>query len=221
MQIFDHVRIRRFGFLILFLQDRRSGAGIAGEKQQQVVLQVVPGFLGNFQRPGLHLAAGQKIETRQPPVRGDILILLADGLLEPVHLHFARLRGQFGRMHQVPLVGVQRLEQGSGEAARRPQARAGGNVRHRGQFQRLPAQSHQGEGFADDRVLQLGRLRHPFQLGILDDEVRHEGLMQGDINIFINGGGNEKAAVPLVVRRQVGAPAAQGDAQRRSGDDHK
>ena len=54
----------------------------------------------------------------------------------------------------------------------------------------------------------------------LRKDARHESMMHQDVDVFVDGRGDEEAAVLLVVRRQVGSPAAEGDAQRASGHDH-
>ena len=50
-------------------------------------------------------------------------------------------------------------------------------------------------------------------LRILDDQLAHERLVHGDVDVLVDGGGDEEAAVLAVVRRQVGAAAAEADAQ--------
>jgi hypothetical protein len=44
--------------------------------------------------------------------------------------------------------------------------------------------------------------------------------VEGDIDVFVNGGGNEEAAEGFIIRGQVGAATAKGDAQRGTGDNH-
>ena len=58
-------------------------------------------------------------------------------------------------MNQVLLAGVQRLEQGGREAARRAQAGAGGDVRHAGDLQVRHVDIQQPQRLADDGVLDL------------------------------------------------------------------
>ena len=71
----------------------------------------------DLQRRRFDLAVGEKLETGQPAIRGDVLVLLSDRLAEAVDLDLAGLLGQLARMHEVPAIGVQRLEQRGGEAA--------------------------------------------------------------------------------------------------------
>src|SRR5579883_440718 len=66
----------------------------------------------------------------------------------------------------------------------------------------------------------LGR-RHALQLGVLDDEVVGEVVVDGDVDVLVDGRCDEEAAVAFVERRQVRAAAAEGDAQRAAGDYHR
>ena len=52
---------------------------------------------------------------------------------------------------------------------------------------------------------------HSFELGVFDDQFLNEGLMQGDVNILVDSGGNEKAGMLAIVGRQVGAASAERD----------
>jgi hypothetical protein len=45
--------------------------------------------------------------------------------------------------------------------------------------------------------------------------------VQSDVNEFINGGSDEEAGVLLIIRRQVSAAAAEADAERGAGDNHR
>jgi hypothetical protein len=56
--------------------------------------------------------------------------------------------------------------------------------------------------------------------GVLDDELLLEGIVQGDVDVFVNGRGDHEAGMLAVVRRQVGAAASEGNAQRAASDDH-
>src|ERR1700686_4042148 len=44
--------------------------------------------------------------------------------------------------------------------------------------------------------------------------------MQGDVDVLVDGRGDNETGVLAVVRRQVGAATAQRDAQRAASDDH-
>ena len=75
----------------------------------------------------------------------------------------------------------------------------------------MPVQAEQAERFADDRMLQLRRRRHAFKFGILHDQIRHERLVQRDVNVTVNRRRDEKAAELFVIRRQIRAAAAEGN----------
>src|SRR5205823_2054103 len=48
-----------------------------------------------------------------------------------------------------------------------------------------------------------------------------EGAGDGHVDVAVDGRGDQESAERLVIRRQVGAAAAEGDAQRTAGDDHR
>ena len=135
------------------------------------------------------------------------------GSLSRSDFDLARLRRQFGRMHQVPLVRVQRLEQRRRETARRPQAGARRDVRHRRQFQIMPVHAEQRERLPEDGMLHVRRAWHAFQFRILQDQVRHERVVHRDIDVFVNRRRDQETAEFFVIRRQVRAAAAQRDAK--------
>ncbi len=108
---------------------------------------------------------------------------------------------------------VQRLEQGRGETARRSQPGAGRDVRHGSNLEASLLQAGQFQRLADNRMLDLFDGFDPFQSGILDDEFRGETVVQCDVNVFVDGRCHQEPAILFVVRRQVGAAAAEADAQ--------
>src|SRR5262249_38275603 len=153
------------------------------EEQQQIVFQVVQCLRADPQRARLDLAARQELETRQPAVGRDVLVLFADRLLQPVDLDVAGLLGQLFGMYEVFFVRVQGLEQGSGETARRAQAGAGGDVCHAGDFQSGNLDTYQPQRLAQNGVVDLVEAVDSLKFGIFDDKFRHERLMQGDAHI--------------------------------------
>ena len=50
-----------------------------------------------------------------------------------------------------------------------------------------------------------------FHLRILEENPGNDSVMNHEIEIFIDRGGDDEAAVLVVVRREVGPPAAQGN----------
>ena len=61
---------------------------------------------------------GRNRKQVMPPYAGDVLVLLADRLTQPLELDLARLLGELLGMDEVLAVRVQRLEQRGREAAR-------------------------------------------------------------------------------------------------------
>ena len=166
------------------------------------------------------LVAGRELEAGQPAERGDVLVLLADLLLEQVDLDVAGLLGQLARVDQVLLVGVERLQQRGREAAGRAEAGAGRDVGHAGDLQRAAVDLHQAHRLADDRVLELVGRWHPLQAGVLDDQVVDERVVDRDVDILVDRAGDQEAAELLVVGGEVGAAAPQRDPQRATRDNH-
>src|SRR3989442_1064970 len=61
---------------------------------------------------------------------------------------------------------------------------------------------------------------HVFQLRILEEDALDERPHDRDVDVIVDRGGNQEAAVMPVVRGQVGPAAAERDPQRASRDDH-
>ena len=91
--------------VVLLVEDVGGGARVAGEEQQQVVFEVVERLGGDLERPRLHLVVREELEAGDAAERGDVLVLLADRLLEQVDLDVAGLLGQLLRVDEVLLVG--------------------------------------------------------------------------------------------------------------------
>src|SRR5581483_9816102 len=98
-------------------------------------------------------------------------------------------------------------------------ARAGGHVGDRGDLQRRAVPVAQ-QALAQDRVADLSDLVDLLELGVLHPVAALEDRVHQHVDVLVDRGGDEKAAVLAVVGRQVGAPAAQRDAQRRAAEDH-
>ena len=94
--------------VVLILEDRRGGARVAGEEEQQVVLEVEEGFLGDLARAEFHAAVLVEREGCDAADRGDILVLFADGLAELVDLDVAGLLGEVGGRDMRCLLAVWR-----------------------------------------------------------------------------------------------------------------
>ena len=79
-------------------------------------------------------AVGVERHRADAAVRGDVLILLADGLLQEVDLELAGLAGELLGRNELALERVEAVEQRDREAARRAETGVG---RHVGQAMQL------------------------------------------------------------------------------------
>ena len=195
----QHGSIVLLAFLILVLEDRRGRPRVPGEKNHQIVFQIVERFRRKPQRLGFHPAILPEIETSDASESGNVLILLADRLPQAIDFDLASLRRQLIGMHQVFAQSMQSLEQRRGKASRGSQARAGRNVRHAGDFEVKLFDSHQLQGFAEDGMLDLVDFFDVLELGILDDQLSREGLVNCDVDLFVERGGDQKAFVLKVI----------------------
>ena len=219
MEVGDHLAVRFLTLRVLLPEDVRGGPGIPGEEQEQVVLEVVERLGGDLQRPGFHLFVRKKTEAGDAAEGGDILVLLADRLLEDLDLDAAGLLGQLLRMDQILLQRVERLQQRRGETPGRPEARASRHVGHAGDLQMRRPDPRRSQRFANQGMLHLVDRPDPLHVGVLDDQVLDECLVQRDIDVLVDGRGDDEPAVLAVVRGQVRPAAAQGNPQRATRDD--
>ena len=160
-----------------------------------------------------------EVEAGDAAERRDVLVLLADRAAEPLDLDLAGLAAEVGRRDVVALHRVDGLEQPDRERAGGAQAGAGRDVGGRDDLH-AGADVVGAQHLADDRVLDLVGLVDPLELAVLEEVVVGEGAVDRDVDVLGDGGRDDHAAVLLVVRRQVGAAAAQRDPQRRAGDQH-
>ena len=161
-----------------------------------------------------------EFEGRDAAEGGDVLILFADRLAEKIDFDMAGLLGEHLARNEILIQRVQGAQQGDGEAAGGAEPGAGGNVGHADDFQVGRGHRHQPEGLADDGVLDLVDGLHHFGGRILDEVFGLEGLVERDVDVLIDGGGEDEASVLAVVGGKVGAASSEGDAQRGAGDDH-
>src|SRR5437588_24969 len=121
MQVIHHLLLVPFALAVLLLEDARGRSAVSGEEEQQVVLQVVKRVGVDLERRGFDFVIREELKTGHAAIGRDVLILFADRLAEAVDLDVTRLFGQLVRVYDVLPVGVQRLQQGRGEASRRSQ----------------------------------------------------------------------------------------------------
>jgi hypothetical protein len=205
--------------LLLIGQHLAGAARVAREEQEQVLLEVAQRVVGNPEGGGVDRAVGGDFEAGQATECRDVLVLLADGLAQHVDLDVARLLGQLGGRHVLAPVRVQGPEQADGERPRGAEPGAGRDVGDAddllGVTDRVEAQ-----GLAHERVGDAVHVVGAFERRVLDHVPVGERVVDGHVHVAVDGGRDEEAAAPLVVRRQVGAATTDRDAQGRAGDDH-
>ena len=72
----------------------------------------------------------------------------------------------------------------------------------------------------DDRMLDLVDLLDALERGVLEEVVVGERPVDRDIDVPVDRGGDDEAAVPRVVRGEVGSAAADRDPERCTGYQH-
>src|SRR5438876_268241 len=77
-----------------------SRAREAGEEEEEVVLEVEERLHADRQRPRLDGAVGVEVEAGDAAVRGDVLVLFADRLAQPLDLDLAGQARDLARMQQ-------------------------------------------------------------------------------------------------------------------------
>ena len=136
------------------LEHRGRRALDARVVDDEVRLEVVDDLVAHGQPLDVDRAVGVERHRADAAVGGDVLVLLADGLLQDVDLELARLAGELLGGHELALEGVQAVEQRDGEAARRAEPRV---RRHVGQAVELeaPLDARHLERGLEDAVLDL------------------------------------------------------------------
>ena len=97
---------------------------------------------------------------------------------------------------------------------------SGRDIGHGRDFQVAFVHADQFQRFPNDRVLDLLDRGRFLQLGVLQKKPIHETSMNVDIDMLVDRRGDEKSAVLAIIRRQIGAAAAERNSQRRTRDDH-
>ena len=95
---------------VLVLQDAAGAPRNSREEEQEVVFQVEEGLAVQLQRDRLDAVVRVESEAGDAAVGGDVLVLLADGLLEAVDLDLAGQSGQMAGQHGLHPVCAQRRE---------------------------------------------------------------------------------------------------------------
>jgi hypothetical protein len=80
--------------------------------------------------------------------------------------------------------------------------------------------AYQAQGLAKQPVLDLVDGLDALEAGILEDKQALKGAMQGNVNVLIDRGRDQKPGMLGIIRRQVGSAPAQGNPKGRSRDNH-
>src|SRR5579863_1180438 len=205
---------------MLIAKDAARGAVEAGEEEQQIVLEIVHGAACNAQR--LHGDPMILVETEagDSAERRDELVLLADRLAQAIDLDMTGELGQFLGLSDPVLVRIQSLQQGSGKTPRGSEAGSRRYVGQRRNFNLWGRKILQFQGSADDRMLDIGDLVYLLQRGVFQKDSRAERPGDGDVNVLVDRGCQQKPLVLLIVRSQIRTAAAERDAQWATRDDH-
>ena len=159
-------------------------------------------------------------ELGDSAIRGDVLVLLSDRLVQAVDLDLAGRAREVVRQDRAAAMRVERLHERGRETAGRAEAGAGGDVGERGDLDLRRAEVEHPDGLADDRMLDVVGTLDVFELRVLEEDAADERPHHGDVDVLVDRRGDEEAAVLAVVRAEVGAAAAERDPQRATGDDH-
>src|SRR3954470_3521835 len=190
MKILDHRRVRLLALDVLLFENRGGRARASREKEQQVVLEVEQGLLGDFQWRGFHAAIWQKTKAGDTTIGRDILVLFANWFAQFLELDAAGLLRQLGRMHQVLLQGVKGFEQRGRKASRRAQPRARRDIGHAGDLKVPLVDVNQPQRLPDNRMLDFTDRGRLFQLGIFEEETFSKPAVDIDVDIFVDRGRN-------------------------------
>ena len=199
VQVVEHRLVALIAASILIFEDGRRVSRVVRKKQRQIVFQVVQGHRVQPQRCHRDAVVGPEFETCDPAERSDVLVLLADRLSQQIQLNVTGLLRKLLPADVVPFHAVERPQQGGRETSGRSQAGSGGNVRHADDLDVRNAEAHQLQSLPHDRMLHVLRTRDNLHFRVLDDHLREERLMQGNVDVLVDRRGDHKTAVTAVV----------------------
>ncbi len=172
MHVVEHRLVVALGLLVLIFEDRGGAARVAGEKQQEVVLEVEERLFGNTRGAVFDAAVFVKREGGDTSDGGDVLVLFTDGFAEFVELDVAGLFGELGGGDKALLRRMERFKERGREAAGGAEAGAAGDVGHRGEFDVRIGDPCEFHRLADDRMLDLVDVVGSFEFRVFDDDPR-------------------------------------------------
>jgi len=219
VQIVEHGCVAQLGANFLVVQHHGRVARIAREEHEQVFFEIVQRAVADVERVDGDLAVLMKFEAGETAVRGDVLVLFADGLLQDFDLDFAGFFGDNSGIDVFPLERVHGAQQTDSEGSRGTEAGAGGDVGHADDFDR---RGHfvQAQRFADERVPDFVDADGVLKGGIFQQVSAAEGFVDADVDVLVDRRGDDESAETAVIRRQIGTSASDRDAKWGAGDDH-
>ena len=203
----------------LLLEHRRRRALDAGVVDDEVRLELVDDLVAQREALDLDGAVGLERQRADAAERRDVLVLLADRLLEEIDLELAGLARELLGRDELALERVQAVEQGDREAARRAETRVGGHV---GQAVELEAAGDPGhaERRLEDAVPDLVDRVDDLALGVREADGVLEAARDADEDELVDGRGDDEAAVLARVAGEVGAASPEGEAHGGARYDH-
>jgi hypothetical protein len=124
--------------------------------------------------------------------------------------------------HHLAAQGMQGVEQANGKGGTGPHAAASGQVAIVVEFD-VAINFEKAKRLADDGVADIANLTARFDLPIdeTDPMLEERGQMPtAEVAVFVDGGGEDRAAVGTIPPRVVGASSKEGDPKRSSANDH-
>src|SRR6185312_12473690 len=198
------------------------GAGDAGVDEQQMRTQFGEPPWRQDQWARLDFAIGLEAQVTEAAVGRHRLILRTDGFLQHVLLNVDRFAGKLLLGGHLAAERVQGVQQADGESGTGSHAAAGGQVAVVVKFD-AAFDLQEAERFTDGRVSNLFDRLAGLDFAINDAEAMFEERRQvaaGEIAVFIDGGGENRAAVVAIPAGVIGAAAEERQAIRGPADDH-
>jgi hypothetical protein len=219
VQVIYHRRVSGLAPFILIAQHFRGRSIVTRVEQNEVVFEVGQGLRADFQWTDNHSIIGAELKTRDAAEGSDVLILFTDRLTKPLDLYMTGLFGEVFLRHDRLGMNVQSLKESSQKTSAGAKSGSRWNIGHTRDLEIAGLLIGKSQRLPDQRVLDVLEPTYSLHLGVLNDEIFEKGLVKSDVNVFVNGGGNNKAAVLSIVRRQVGSAPAERNPQRAPRND--
>ncbi len=142
--------------------------------------------IGQLERLGFDLPVLVEGEACQPAVRGDVLILFSDGLLEPFDLDLAGELRQLARMQKAAPVRVERFQQRGSKASRRAKSGTGRDISQRGDLDLRRPEPEQLDRLTDDGMVHLVGSFDVLQLRVLEIDSGRERPHDRHVDVFVD-----------------------------------